>query len=543
MLEDGWPDSRGTLPDLVVLPASARPRYTEGGRLAAQFPAEARASGCARGCRPPEPVDVAGLALVERLPVPQGESKRRRELGLGILTSQEVPRAVQLVARHQRRGPEPAKLCPIVSSSCSCRRGARRRDRQACSTRSAAPPVIAIATTAASSAGPVPKGSAAHPPSAAAGKAGDAIAIAFPLTQGESDRDDRARTDNDDAEVGRKLPRSTLAGPRSHRDQDVGGCDVVWTDAEVPDGQIPNALILLKQTERAQTALRQRLTFGSQSIAGRSPARARQRTHREDAELDPGSTQRAAATGAPPPRPTTARARARQPQAGSRAHDRSAHGCGDCPSRRALPERPGHEHREEREQPCSRELLDPTPERVAEQIAGCAADEGRERAHGFQWDERSAARTARNAPSRPRTSMYGWKIQARSWPADPDRHQRACRIAEGERRRPASPRTSTVRGLEEVARVFHDTVNGEVRRGVVELDATGEGRLTREDDRCREDCEDCDCGAERPHRSGRTGGAAIRPHSGPAIASPAARGRRQLGRQSCPSTSRTRRRG
>ena len=77
--------------------------------------------------------------------------------------------------------------------------------------------------------------------------------------------------------------------------------------------------------------------------------------------------------------------------------------------------------------------------------------------------------------------------------------------------------------------LHHPVGHRELRRGVVELDVAGEGRLAREDDRRGEDCESSDCGAQRP-QVGRL--RLIGPSSSPAIASPAAAA--PPARRSCP---------
>ena len=77
--------------------------------------------------------------------------------------------------------------------------------------------------------------------------------------------------------------------------------------------------------------------------------------------------------------------------------------------------------------------------------------------------------------------------------------------------------------------MFHHAVgHREVRRGVVELDVAGEGRLAREDDGRGEDCEDCECGAERPQV--RTA-APDRPEQQSRDREPGRERRRQLGRR------------
>ena len=77
--------------------------------------------------------------------------------------------------------------------------------------------------------------------------------------------------------------------------------------------------------------------------------------------------------------------------------------------------------------------------------------------------------------------------------------------------------------------MFHDAVgHREVRRGVVELDVAGEGRLAREDDGRGEDGEDGEGGAQRP----QVGPAAPdRPEQQSRDREPGRERRRQLGRR------------
>ena len=313
-----------------------------------------------------------------------------------------------------------------------------------------------------------------------------------------------------------------------------------------PTGQIPNAWSLLSgPNEVPELGLGPERRHLRKPVDRRDDRRHREHddARREDAELDRNRPDR------PAPQKHRGDHRRREEPGGrgqaQHAHDRRTNGCErqDGSSGRARPERPGHEHREQREEPGSGELLDPAPERVAEQDRRLCRDEGGECSHRPQRDERLEQRVQRERQHRGeerdvRLEDPGEVVADEGVP-DPDRHQDARRVADPERRR---QRRLVGRRREpgEVARVFHHAVgHREVRRGVVELDVAGEGRLARQDDRCREDCEDSDCGAERP----QVGTAAP---DRPEQQSQRSRARLRAAppaRRSCPSASRTRRRG
>ena len=227
-----------------------------------------------------------------------------------------------------------------------------------------------------------------------------------------------------------------------------------------PTGQIPNAWSLLSGPKRlpSSDSARNDDTFGSQSIAA---------TIAGTASTTTPAAKTPSLTGSDRDRPAPQKHRGdhrRREEPGGRgqaqhAHDRRTNGCErqDGSSGRARPERPGHEHREQREEPGSGELLDSAPERVAEQDRRLCRDEGGERSHRPQRDERLQQRVQRER----RASLRGTRCTAgRSRRGRSRRGRARSRSASGRpsgsRPRassPASPRRSTARARRGRARV------------------------------------------------------------------------------------------
>ena len=145
------------------------------------------------------------------------------------------------------------------------------------------------------------------------------------------------------------------------------------------------------------------------------------------------------------------------------------------------------------------DLLDAAPEDVAEQQRRLCRDHRERRPQPARVDHALEQRVERQRQEhrheRQVRLVEPGDVVGQQLMPDAQRHQRAGRVAERERRR---QRRLVGRGREpgEAAAVLHHAIgHREVRGGVVELDVAGEGRLPGEDDRRGEH-------GERRHRGG-----------------------------------------
>ena len=291
----------------------------------------------------------------------------------------------------------------------------------------------------------------------------------LPAHPGRADRDDRARAEHDDAEIGRKLPGSAAPGPpepdagrrrpRARSARRSAPCRADGRGSR-PTGQIPNAWSLLSGPNRFPSSVSARNddTFGSQSIAAtiagtastttpaaKTPSlsgtdRTGRRTRSTTAITAAGRSHAAAG------RLSTQTIAAHTAASGrtARADERGPSVQGTSTASSANSQAPG-------------QLLDPAPERVAEQDRRLRRDEGRECSHRPQWDERLEQRVQRERQHRGeerdvRLEDPGEVVADERVP-DPDRHQDARRDSRPRAWSPASPRTSTARARRGRARV------------------------------------------------------------------------------------------